>query len=539
MSEEYRLTTWLTQLRLRAETPEFQSSVRAQASMLVGLREMWPDIEPHHQRGILEWLPGRVRRCREEGHPEKMLIRILTLRDPEDIERALLVGTQDLPKWQGEAGENIYPKSGWLGRYLAYGRHNKIPAAFHFWSGVLAIGAVCRRSFYLDWAMDHYYLNQYIILTGKKAAGKSAAMAIARDIVIRVNHQVTAAGDPLKLGYDIAPYKVNILPEDVTQEGIISELDTVQKRWNIEENHPGLGKVSQSILVDATAVMFLDELTNFLGKENFAVGKRVPFLTTIYSKRDHIKGTKGQGREELHNLAISILGCSAPEWLRNSITQDVFGGGFMDRVLWVYRPPTQRCYPKPGYLDPVWAEQLAEDLRPLTQVRPGTRTRLFLTPEADAWMDAWYRTAHSKGHLDFHDSTLRSLERRQILGLKLGMILAISEGTCPEIPQPQVELAMKILDYEDQFLDEFLAKVRERDDAEYYRWIKTFIQQKGGWASRSDITQRFKDTIGRRRVLDTYRDTLVESGELITRRKPKTGAMWYGFPESIPPWEKN
>ena len=73
-------------------------------------------------------------------------------------------------------------------------------------------------------------------------------------------------------------------------------------------------------------------------------------------------------------------------------------------------------------LDPVQAELLAEQLRPLTQVRPGTRTRLFLTPEADAWMDHWYRTAHAKGHLDFHDSTLRSLERRQILGLKLASL---------------------------------------------------------------------------------------------------------------------
>ena len=171
----------------------------------------------------------------------------------------------------------------------------------------------------------------------------------------------------------------------------------------------------------------------------------------------------------------------------------------------------------------------------LTKVPPGTRTPLFLTAEASMWMDQWYRENHETGHLNYFDPTLRSLERRQIMGLKLAMILAISDGTIPEVELRHLKNAMEILGFEDQYLDQFLDRVRERDDAQYYDWIKTYLHSKGGWATLGSITQRFKKTIGRSGLVMSYIQTMLLAGELERSKAGKV--VWFGLPGVKAPWE--
>jgi DNA-binding MarR family transcriptional regulator len=242
--------------------------------------------------------------------------------------------------------------------------------------------------------------------------------------------------------------------------------------------------------LDSTGYMSLDELTTFLGKDNWALAARVPFLVTLYSREEYRYETKKEGRIDLKNCALSLLACTAPEWMNGAISPLMFEGGFMDRTLYIYRPGgADRSYPTPGPLDPVTAIHLAKYLRAIScQPKP---VELFPNKACTKFYEDWYNSQPKIGEF-----TSMTLHRKANHAWKLAGVLSLSAATQPHITEETFKEAIDILDAEESRFMEFLTAVDKAPEADLFMYIAKMLLRWGGDATQSKLFNSLRQKRG-------------------------------------------
>ena len=508
------------------DNPEFHKNPIAQLVQFMELRRHWhwKNVPLATKRDITQRFTGRFPRCVEAPHPQETFRRIMELPE-DDVNRALQVRQADFVDYRPEPGEHIYSTvEGWLGDYLDHCKYNEVPLAFHFWSAMSVLGAACRRNYYIDIGADEVQLNQYIILTGEKATGKSTAMKLGLRVLQRMNRQFSEQ----KLHAQIADdrtFKVGIFPQDVTQEHLVSALAQLSGRETLFKYQDGRSGMKRG---EACAVIAADEFSNFAGNEVYNAQKRITFLVTAAFDDRYSKATKGGGEEIIERMTLSLLSTTQPGWMRNTITSDALEGGFIERVLFIHREETRRLYsmyriPK---VDPLVAEILAERLQPLaTSNGTMVRTCLMPTKEAESIIHTWYlqetsrRRAGTSGEID-----KQSIHRRGIHINRTAALLAISEGdSLPYMEARHMNLAMEIIQAEDVWYTQFLEQAQEGTLEGQKRKVMDFLRSDkvGGSIPKTDFGQAKPFRSWGSKVRDTIVAELADTGELTLDRQGK------------------
>jgi hypothetical protein len=175
-----------------------------------------------------------------------------------------------------------------------------------------------------------------------------------------------------------------------------------------------------------------------------------------------------------------MLACSAPEWMKDSITPLMFGGGFMDRTLFIYRQTVQRSYPTPDPLDPVSAVRLAYFVKHLSS--RDSIVELLPTKEANDWYDDWYNRQPKTS-----DLTGMSTKRRANHIWKVAGILCLSDGSAPWIKQRHISYAAELLAYEETQFEEFMNQIQRAPEADHFDYILRTLRRHGGKMSQTKL----------------------------------------------------
>ena len=243
-----------------------------QAEYLWELKGLWKELTDRSRNELMKLVAPYLPRLDHSTSPRDLLKQVIFLSSQEDIQRALLWDPNQIPFYEVEAEERIYEDvTGWLAVYMEWSKHNKVPLGFHFWSGVAALTSGCRRNFYIERQSYRIWMNMFIILTGKKDAGKSFAWEIGLDVIYRLN-----AHFPMELVAE-RRYRIPIFPEDVTQEYLVEALSELNEPTPVKSRITGEVKMLPG---DAAAVITCDELSNLLGKSTNNAGKKTPFLVS-------------------------------------------------------------------------------------------------------------------------------------------------------------------------------------------------------------------------------------------------------------------
>lgn len=469
-----------------------------QGEFVAQLYKCWGLLSEVQRLNYLTRGASLIPRCQEASNPHNLLLTILKLPTEEDVRRALTAGVGISRKKRGTAGreelldepdhdylwtpqEEIYREvTGWLRKYLHYAKGNYVPLGFHFWSAICLLGAVCKRQVYFDAGQFFVLANWYVLLVGDSATGKSAAARIAVELIERLNRQIcssTNETERLPHGREF----VNCLPNDVTKARIVHKLSALRYCPN---PHPhSILKPDGSTLalnkapdepVDATAFIFIDELATLFGKDVFKVSDLIGFFTQIKESDRYEKGTQHEGDKFLFNLAVSMIACCAPAWLRGTISPTILGGGFADRTTYVFREPVwdRMLASSPHKLkprDPITGEQLASDLRSIAEL--DTKKVPELTPEAQVLGDKLYEQLVSEMRVRYYDTgtadDITSASRAYNDVLRLSLLLAVSDtiGT-PRWPKvvitnKHLDLAQRIMKMEEYSMRRFIERSQE------------------------------------------------------------------------------
>jgi len=376
-------------------------------------------------------------------------------------------------------GEELYPTDdSWLGNYLYYVQGNEVPVPWHFWCGVAAVSAACRRNFYLDFNAKYLWANHYVMLIGPTGSKKSTAIDMATDIIARMNR--------ILIDNSVPPDKtVRVFPRRCTAARFLQVMKSEElNEWN---GHSIVKRFSES-----TALLAIDELVTLLGKSTYSPGEWIHLLTALYDvqSEEWTSSTVGRGDEVLRSVAITAMFGSTSDWMRSSITDEAFGGGYFGRCIVVPRDDRRRSHSRPAILDPVAAQELATRLSLIA-----LQDRAEFVGDTGWWefFDTWYDarpdiTTSEKKLVGYYS-------RKPMHLLKLGMILGISEGR-DRGGADDLRRALKILELEEPHLPVAFGEMTMSKEAALAADVMMALWSMGGAATRNRLFRKVAKKIG-------------------------------------------
>jgi hypothetical protein len=440
------------------------------------------------------------------GWTTQRVMAVLALQEVVLVRRALRFDGQDKAKRAKE--ERLYPYDGFIGDYLLWAQNMEVPLSYHFWLAVVGLGAACRRNYYLERGNTTLYLNHYVMLLGRSSLRKSVPLDALKPVVDRANEIIEEK-------HDLFPedMKLVLLPSQATPQRLVQLMQCKRRsRWG----RPGFQE-SEGI-----GLFLCDEMVSLIGKGVFGSSELIQNLTSWYSfgQGYWTRQTLARGEEKILNPTLSMVGCSTLDWLRTSVTEDMFKGGFLGRSVFVHRnwnATKDRIYSTSQPLDPVGIEHLSSFLAEVIVPEKGNRKRCIeLTQEAEEWHHHWYLRHRKVLEAEAHDDKIDPfMGRWQNHMLKLAGVLAVSQDPHkPEISLTLLKQAHAIIKDEENRLPEIFALVEEGDDSRKVRRVREFLKRRGGVASRSDIMRGCQHYVGNSQVLDRVMHTLEVGDEI-------------------------
>ncbi len=479
-------------LRLATNSPKWKTDINIRAEFLVWLQNSKDTINHKDWRAALDIVSKALDITTDR------LSRILLFDEMSEITRALQV---DLSPKLREKEDEIYPEFGWIGDYLQYSQENEAPLAYHFWTAIAVLGAAAKRNFYLDQGNFYIYPNHYILIAGPSGNKKSTSFSLGQGLLERCNSILSDTPNIHDAEH------IRMTPEKISPEAFLS----IMKAKKIPDRNTGLPKY-----VDSTCFVGISELAVLLGKNVFHSDFFIHLLTSLYDcPNTFVVTTIARGKETLKNVAISLVACSTREWMEQSVTSELFTGGFMGRCILVPRGYSLKEFPTAGFIDPVRATILSEKLAEIASSR---KQQMYI--EDRPWFNDWYK-ANKQQLVAQTDERMRGYySRRDKHLLRLSMVFAIAEGK-NMITEEYMTKASEILQHEEVFLKETLSLVGQHPQTQITEKVFEAISDKNGWIQRSELSRRTSRFTGGARYLDGSLSDLVDQGRVIRRIKGK------------------
>lgn len=287
----------------------------------------------------------------------------------------------------------------WLGSYLEYSQHSEAPDHFHFWTGVSCLAGAMRRQCWIDMGYFQWVPNFYIILVAPPGiVSKSTTV----DIGMRLLRQVPG----IKFGPDSINWQTLVM--DLAECGEVFLIDDLQYTMS-------------ALTISAK------ELGVFFNPNDREL---VNALVSLWDGQQDIfkKATKTQGRDDITNPWINIIGCTTPSWISDSVPEYMIGGGFVSRTIFIYGEEKRKmsAYPIDNFSDQDnnLKQQLIEDLIHITTQIIGPFT---FTKDAHDWGVQWYHDFYSNYREKLVTGRYaNSIARKQTHIHKLAMVLSAS-----------------------------------------------------------------------------------------------------------------
>lgn len=277
-----------------------------------------------------------------------------------------LEASLQLASRQGPSSVTLMPErnyKNWLQAYMNYTQHSEAPELFHFWTAVSMIGGALRRQVWIEERTFQWTPNFYIVLVAPAGvATKSTTVRIGTKLLEQVEG-------------------VNFGPQSMTWQALTQSLAKAKQDVPFGE---------AKFLPMSCITCAIMELGTFLKPDD---GELIDVLVSLWDGQLETwrKETKTQGKDEIVNPWVNVIGCTTPAWLRANMPETMIGGGLTSRILFVYGDKKRHYIPYPGlvitekdYLDT--QQLLVQDLQKIGQLKG----EYELTQEAIAWGSVWY-----------------------------------------------------------------------------------------------------------------------------------------------------
>jgi hypothetical protein len=169
------------------------------------------------------------------------------------------------------------------------------------------------------------------------------------------------------------------------------------------------------------------EFATFINTSGLAM---IDYLTDLFDgKKHHSSDTLARSLEFAERPCVNLLAATTPLWISENLSEQMIGGGFTSRVLFVYESGVRRR--KLFYRDVDHVEldlikdRLIEDLVHLSTNIEG---EFNFTPEAEEFASKWYSENADKWEKETDKRLVGYVERKPAHVMKLSMLLHLAHS---------------------------------------------------------------------------------------------------------------
>lgn len=379
----------------------------------------------------------------------------------------------------------LIPNTGFFAEYMKYTANQESPGSYHFWVACTLISGILKRRCWVSKGIYNVYPNIYMIVVAKSGrCRKSRALSIGAELI---------------QDFDF----VNFIADKTTPESLLEALMLGQQEKDSEKDD------SVNMLLDHTGFIHAGELAVFINKQTYTA-EMVKILTHMYDcPPDFQYRTRNKRSIILEKPAITFMGASTPEWLASSLPEEAFEGGFMSRVIFVFKDYKSRRIALP--MEP--PQELRTKLRKmLMYIHKNFRGKMVLTDGARKWFVKWYETLDTG---DVEQSMMEGFyERKPDTILKVALFLTAAENPeAKEITVDKLIQAEKIVSWTQERMFRSFSSVDISRLGKIRIKVKELVDANME-ISRRQVLRRLASTISSVRELEEVEKIMVEAGEL-------------------------
>jgi len=198
------------------------------------------------------------------------------------------------------------PVTGLVNLYLEYTKDLPAPAVFRLWTAIHAVGAAAERRVWTGFGLNKLHPNLFIFLVGPPGTGKSQALNPMTELLRKSQ-------------------AVAIAPNDMTKQALLDVLSESAK-----------GAIINGRPFDYHFLTIcISELSNFMSKYDNDLAGLLTDLFDCPPSNEEKKRTHTNGKY-IPFPGISFIMGTATQNLGNTIATEMWGSGFMARVIMVF-----------------------------------------------------------------------------------------------------------------------------------------------------------------------------------------------------------
>lgn len=214
---------------------------------------------------------------------------------------------------------------------MEYTRDLPSPEVFRMWSAIYAVGAAAERRIWTNLGTNRLHPNLFVFLVGPPGVGKTQAI-VPMETFLRKSQTV------------------HIAPTDMTKQGLLDALSS-SSRGSIVDGKP---------FDYHFMAIIIRELSNFMSQYDHALAGLLTDLFDCPPINEEQKRGRGDESVVIPNPGLSMLVGTATENLGKTISKDMWGSGFMARVLMVFS--AEEIIPEDMFNERKMNETLAEQI---------------------------------------------------------------------------------------------------------------------------------------------------------------------------------
>ena len=362
--------------------------------------------------------------------------------------------------------------------YVAYSKNNEAPAIFHWWSAATILGATLRRNVSFSQEYFSIYPSLWTLIVAPSGTKKTGAATIAHNIISKLEN-------------------VRIMADRITPEALADSLSEPD-----DEGH-----------IESQGLIYAPELVNFLDKRSYNENM-VNFMLRLADFPDRwVCQTRGGGRVELRNVAVSFLGATANDLLYEAIPPLALKSGFLARFVCIYAPGSDLAVPF-MWKDRVLEKECLNSLYELSMLRG----EMVLPVKARNWYMEFYYN-HKAMMKSEASSKLRAYyERKPDHLLRVAMLTCIARNRRLEFTVQGFEEALKRLEEAEKGLPMLYDEIEASDMGRHQIKVIEQFDRVGGFMTHAEFVRRNRTEIGDILVMKRVLQTLLEANMLVMER---------------------
>ncbi len=330
---------------------------------------------------------------------------------------------------------------------------SEAPETFHFWSGVFTLASVLKRKV----KIPRSYMGGYEIFPSLYTIFVAPPGKARKSTTARYSEDLLSALPT-----------VNRAPTSMTVEQMIKKI---------------------SLTPDAALSVFCSEFGMFVSKSKIDM---YTALTDLFDgKKDISVETISRVEDFADTPCVNLLGATTPKWISANMPEDVIGGGFASRVVFVFEDKKRRSQLYYKEIDQDYLSglktMLIEDLFHIDNYIEG---EYVIDEDAKMFMESWYREFDQKNLGQVNERLSGYYERKPVHIHKLAMIIHASYSDSMTLTQEDFIIAIKKLESIEHKLPKTFSAIGGNPHISTLESIVSLIEIKKRFR-RSDIIAAF------------------------------------------------